>query len=460
MALTSTTVWEVRTSGNDANGGGFRWGSSGTDYSQQDLPQLSVTDATAAGTPTLSSSTGGFTAAMVGNIAQIGGGTLAAGFYEITGYINAGSITLDRSPGSGGGSTFKVGGALASPAKVVAAMVSGNTVWIKNGLYTLSNATLSLPSWSTPNPTVINGYNGSRGDLEGVMSFANYPTIQKSAGSESIFSFTSTGTRVRSLILDGNGLAANGTVGAGGTAAVVEFCKATGCTSYGFGAGGNFNRCLSTANLGSAGGFYSNGAGTYVGCVASSNPGPGFTVSNNTLIHCVSQGNTGSSGHGFSNTGGNGPTLLNCVALSNAGDGLRIATMTAVMSAVVRNCIFSQNGGFGVSQIAGGQPSSWAASNHNAFYNNASGARGSLPASLNDVTLTSDPFVNASGGNLGLTLGSAGAQCRAAGYPGTLPGGQTVGSSDIGVAQHADPVSGGQARVFGSGVIVGKGVRP
>ncbi len=39
MALPATAVWEVRTTGNDSNGGYFATvGGFGTDYSQQDSP--------------------------------------------------------------------------------------------------------------------------------------------------------------------------------------------------------------------------------------------------------------------------------------------------------------------------------------------------------------------------------------------------------------------------------------
>jgi hypothetical protein len=55
MALNAAVVWDVRTTGNDTNGGGFRAGAAGTDYSQQDAKNTagnhqSTTDAVANGT--------------------------------------------------------------------------------------------------------------------------------------------------------------------------------------------------------------------------------------------------------------------------------------------------------------------------------------------------------------------------------------------------------------------------
>ena len=44
MALAAASVVEVRTAGNDTNGGGFVTGASGTDFSQQDAAQCTATD--------------------------------------------------------------------------------------------------------------------------------------------------------------------------------------------------------------------------------------------------------------------------------------------------------------------------------------------------------------------------------------------------------------------------------
>src|SRR5437667_9506862 len=119
MALSASTVWEVRqATGNDNNGGGFVVGASGTDYSQQTTAQLSLTDlATTGVVTTLTSVTGGFTSAMVGNIIHIISGTnFTAGFYQITVFTNSNTVTLDRAPTTAAGvsGTGSVGGALAT----------------------------------------------------------------------------------------------------------------------------------------------------------------------------------------------------------------------------------------------------------------------------------------------------------------------------------------------------------
>ena len=121
MGLSANTVWEIRQDGDDNNGGGYVSDAGTTDYSQQAAAQLSVSDGATSGTgvTTLTSATGGFTAQMVGSIVHLYSGTnLTAGWYEISGYTDTNTVTLDRAPddGVGGvsGATCKVGGALAS----------------------------------------------------------------------------------------------------------------------------------------------------------------------------------------------------------------------------------------------------------------------------------------------------------------------------------------------------------
>jgi hypothetical protein len=62
MALSAATVWEMRTTGAQTNGGGYANLAPGTsvDYSQQDAAQLSLSDIATDGAGTgLSSATGG-----------------------------------------------------------------------------------------------------------------------------------------------------------------------------------------------------------------------------------------------------------------------------------------------------------------------------------------------------------------------------------------------------------------
>lgn len=174
MAIATTTVWEVRTSGTTTAGGGYDSALGGTDYSQQDAPQLSLVDIATDGAGTgLSSATGGFTAAMVGNIIYLTGGGTTAGWYEITAHTDTNNVTIDRSAGaSKTGVTGNVGGAFALGGSLddefFDAHVSGNTCWIKAGTYTLTEtiqkARCTSPYGSPALPYKVIGYNSSRGD--------------------------------------------------------------------------------------------------------------------------------------------------------------------------------------------------------------------------------------------------------------------------------------------------------
>src|SRR5260370_35258687 len=102
MAISAGTAWEVRTGGSDSNGGLFTAGQAGagTDYSQQDAAQLSLTDVVTDGTTTVTSLTGGFAAAMIGN-----GITFPGTCYMIATRGNTNTTTLDRTSAAACGRT-------------------------------------------------------------------------------------------------------------------------------------------------------------------------------------------------------------------------------------------------------------------------------------------------------------------------------------------------------------------
>lgn len=152
MAIASGAIFEVRATGSDSNGGFFVPGTSGTvDYSQQDSPQLSVTDGVANGTTTITSATGGFTAAMVNNGINIGGS-----LYQITAVGSATSITVDRTVATASALAMNVGGALAMLSYAQAQ--GGLHGWL-NGALNETNAvanSLQAQCWV--------GYGTTRGD--------------------------------------------------------------------------------------------------------------------------------------------------------------------------------------------------------------------------------------------------------------------------------------------------------
>jgi hypothetical protein len=172
MAMVATTVWEVRTTGNAANGGGFnsaRDPVNGIDYSQQDTAQLSPTDLYRVAANSLYSDSFTFTAAMVGNIIKIASGThFNAGYYEIVAYVDATHVTLDSDPATEDTSAHKdgvgkVGGALVNFG-VIIGMVAGMKWYIKDGDYTVTAAQFGSKNGTSTAPYVVEGYKTTRGD--------------------------------------------------------------------------------------------------------------------------------------------------------------------------------------------------------------------------------------------------------------------------------------------------------
>lgn len=222
MALAATTVWEVRSTAtaSNVNGGGFNAAqvSAGTDYSLQDAAQLNLTDlAMTTGGTTLTSATGGFTAAMIGNLIHITAGThFTAGWYEITARADTNTVTLDRdaTDGTNGESgTGYVGGALVTPLDTSIPLDDGHTVYLKGGSgisYAASGAVdISAKDATATAIIAVIGYDTSRSS---VPSAANRPTLAMGANVLTIGDFwkvqdvSITGTSTNAIVTGTNAL--------------------------------------------------------------------------------------------------------------------------------------------------------------------------------------------------------------------------------------------------------------
>jgi hypothetical protein len=455
MALSASTVWEVRSTGSDTlNGGGFVTGASGTDWSQQNAAQVAF-DGTV-----IAAHTAGVTNVIilsgytpqnsdVGNIWQCTGGTgFIAGFYQITA-ISIGGLTwtLDRNATSGvaSGATGGMGGALATPTTAInTAMVGQNKVYIKNATY-VTTVALTMPSGVAGKYTVAEGYNTARGDLVAVNNFANFPLIQANNTSQFLIDNNTTSyTWVRCLVVDGGSGASASQLGLrNGNYGVVENCKAMRWkVNQGFNimTGGVIVRCLATQGAsGSDAGYALFDRCIAIDCVSTANGCEGFRIGQGgTCINCISYANTGATGHGYQFETISGATgfMMGCVAYGNAGDGVKISGAVTAGAPAVVNTAITGNSGYGInsdttvfSQFAG---------YNNAFFNNTSGTYHNVPAGLNDVTLTADPFTAAGSGNFAPNgTAGGGAALKAAGIPGVLPLALTTGYEDIGI-QHQD----------------------
>jgi hypothetical protein len=215
---------------------------------------------------------------------------------------------------------------------------------------------------------------------------------------------------------------------------MMEQCEVTGCTTFGV-----------SANQ--AGGLIKD-------CYVHDNSCPGGTIVNfgTVVTGCIFDTNTGASSDGLilnaAYSSGRSP-IFNNVFYANGRDGIR--NTGNYYGDCISDNIFVNNVGIGLNTTAMSPLRDSVFYHHNAYFGNGT-ARSGNNAGTGDVTLTGDPFVDAANGNFALNnTAGAGAACRAAGYPGTFPGGLTTGYSDIGPIQHQETasVSGGSYTFVG-----------
>jgi len=432
MALTDNTVWEIRTSGADTNGGGFLSGATGTDRSQQDaaFAVLSAASVIHSTTTQINVSVGDFTvsAADVGNILQITGGTATAGFYQITVIdVPNNRWTLDRSAGTAGQTVVgAMGGALASVSKIGAVAVTRNIIWVKAGTYTITSATINVAGGTFSNSTqiMIEGYNATRGDLGTRPLF-----LASGIATFTFFSLAGSSATISNIEMDGAGLASSrGT----NSVAIVYRCKVSNCTNAAYqGASGNL--VIDSIATGCSTQIPFQG-GDYINCIAHDNTVTGFSLSaaGHTAIRCISESNSTAGSDGFILSASKAG-CYNCVAYNNARDGFRV---TGASNALDNNIAESNVGsGFLVNNVDS------IFLRNNATYGNSTAfslGTGKFVSNVNSVAGVTSFFTNAAGQDFTLNnTASAGALARAAGYPGALIIGGT-GYLDIGALQHQD----------------------
>jgi hypothetical protein len=436
VAIAAATVLEIRTTGNDINGGGFVTGSSGTDWSLQATPQYSVTDGVTNGTTTITSSTAAFGTDVVGNLIYVQGGTgaVVAGWYQITAWNSASSITVDRSTGltAGTGVTLRIGGALASPGQACAiAQVSGNIVYNLAGTYAIANGTANTAGqkYTIASGVFFVGYTSNRTltntDAAPVHNAAVGNMVMATLGGNQCIihnvSFTNSNSfaSVTGLANSNNednvewcsftGLATP--LNCNGVGGLTVDCVFTNCGPTSTpGAAFSFKRCYFTGGTGTS---LSSGVGyTIENCVVYNGAGTGITVGTNTTVDgCAVYGMTGN--HAGVQMTGAGARVYNTISCNNVGTGKGF-DRNAISGTAIHNCAAGGNGG----------------ANFDANFTAAE--------LFNTVTLTGDPFISASTGNFMLNnTAGAGAACQGTGTPGTFNGlPNSTGYRDIGVFQH------------------------
>lgn len=461
-ALSANTVWQTRTDGNDANGGGFVTGASGTDFTDQAAAQFTFTTATTAGADAIFLDAQA-AASMVGNILNITGGTnFIVGSYQVMSVSVGVSMTLDRNCTTGAGAlgTGSLGGSKLTLAAADDAMIGGNICFVKAGTYTL---TTTWPvTLTTAIATRFIGFDTTRtvNNTDATRPLVTTATnsvvlITTNAANNVIFknfTFTTTaGTKVAAY--------ANATTGSGDTAPIT-FINCKWSTAF-----------TSVLVIGSS--ATSVGA-SFIGCEITGTSGFAFDQSSNQsrplfLYGCWIHDNTLG---GITATAGTTNRIIvdRSIIADNGGRGIHITgtTTQSVISLWVNNSTIANNTTSQIeTELTTGNngnivltnniiyaSSSWI---HNATagidasfvtYNNAFGGGGSnnnFTTGNGSISLSGDPFTNAAGDNYALNnTAGAGASCRGVGFPTTFPGGFTASTIDLGAAQHADSGSGGQ----------------
>ncbi len=197
MAIAATMVWEIRqgATANNVNGGGFKPGATGTDYSQQNAAQYNLTTATTAAADAIILDASA-AAVMVGNIAHVISGTnFTVGWYEIISVVVGVSITVDRNCTTAAGAlgVINIGGAMSLNSTLdddfLESVVAGNTVWVQYSASSISLgeavSTLTVDGTATA-PIIFEGYNTTRGN-DPVLT--NRPTIACAANTLTLGSY-------------------------------------------------------------------------------------------------------------------------------------------------------------------------------------------------------------------------------------------------------------------------------
>lgn len=435
MAINSTAVWEIRpTNGDNTFGAGFdaAIAGAGTDYSQQNTAQLSLTDLVTTGVvTTLSSVTGGFTAAMVGNAIHIESGTnFIPGFYFIVTFVTTNAVIIDRAATTGVGATGtgKVGGATKSftaqtTTTLATSLVAGNIVWIKNEAW--NEAVVLSANGATGSPILIDGYNITRNDNP---TGSNRPTNDRATAAGIGISITGTNYMIKNIVVRRSGSNGMST----SQAVICINCKSDTNGGNGFGAAvaaGIYILRSCEANNNTVNGVGSTSEVYIGGSYCHDNTAVGILSTlgaRNYINFTISEANAG---HGISIQAGATIGIMNCTLDGNTGastDGLNVAS--PLNGSVITNTIFSNNGRYGANAVDGDS----IYLDYNDYFGNGTTARNNIPIGPNDVALNPQ-YVNEAGRNFAI-----GTNLKALAYPGVFPGALSTGYLDIGAVQRLE----------------------
>lgn len=379
MALSSGIVWEVRTGGSANNGGGYKTGASGTDFTQQNSAQYALTGCTSSGAGAVIL-TASAAADMVGNVARVvSGSNFTAGWYEITSVSVGVSITVDANCtiGAGASGVINIGGALAAIGNVGSAsanqgMVAGNLMCVKAGTYSLSATDTIACSGTVTSPIRIVGYNSVRptlttaGDgylgrtganLNKTLDTSNMPNLSYTVNFKPIL--TGSFISFETIKVSGNQNTTQTTVTID---SVVKSCVFVNANTGALTVGLQINTRCSALDCdafltGASGGTsaFATSSGTsgilFFGChgkTTSTTAAAFSTIGAAIYVNCI--GYQSGIGLSLAVAVAGGSRVIGCTFYGNAGDGIKCLTGTTGLGLIANN-IITDNGGYGINLI-------------------------------------------------------------------------------------------------------------
>ena len=429
---------------------------SSVDYSQNGDAPISLTDvASTAASAVITSVTKPFTGLMPGNIVQMTatgtGAHCALGFYQITVYTDASTVTVDRAVDDGtdcvaGSLTIKA--PLATPGMAGGAHAGGNTIWLRHNATpfaatsTSSNVTggrVTLATGTAGAPTIIRGYETIRGD-----ETSNRPTFAWGVNAASAYLITAAAlTRLSNLILDG--VRATYTSTRGITTATspvmlykVKLLNFAGVAVAIAATGLICDQCELTNNATQSMSI-TTGTLRLFHSYVHDNPYNAIEVTTGALFLSGNIFATNKSTTSYSAVVVTGTGIV--VAENNTiyNSGSHGFDLQVAATAYLANNHFELNGGYGLNV---GAMSPMVQMVSSSGYGNTSGnyTVANLPVRnvVDFKALTASPLTSPTTGDFSLNSTAAGLELRGTGAPQTFPGGTTISRRDIGAAQHLE----------------------
>ncbi len=412
MAIAADSAWRIQFGGNSLNGGCYSpsvGGVGSVDYTQQNAAQLTVSDAACTGNTTLTSATGGFTAAMKGNGLWIAGDN----GYQITAVASSNSLTLDKNGPNASGLTARVGGAQTLDQLGFAfknLVVAGQKINVKaDGTYLLTVNSIST-SGAAPGaggrPITVEGFLTTPGD-------GGRATIHRAGDTISVFAVIVDFWIFKNFNLDVGGSSSPCILVNGGNNCWFKNIIASGGTAGAYalnmsnGTGNRFRHCWFKSATASAGDAVRLVGGGHLMeyCIVS---GQGATSSTGISVEggpseirgCIVR-NHSRDGISFASGDLYGATLRSNVIWNNGRDNVRIdATANLGVLDLIGNILGRATAydvnytPADVSAVTG--PPDWqsVAMACNFFFTTGTGRVRQLPAETNFTALTANPFLD------------------------------------------------------------------